>query len=34
MSHLTDEKCIPSLSNDLQTPWGLRTPIRKKLRER
>jgi len=33
MSHLTDKSCVPSLSNDLQTPWRLRTPIRKKVRE-
>jgi len=26
MSHLTDERSIPSLSNDLQVPWGLRIP--------
>jgi hypothetical protein len=28
-SHLTDERCIPSLSNDLQAPGWLRTPKRK-----
>jgi len=33
MSHLTDKRCIPSLSNDLPTPWWLRTPRQQSWRE-